>query len=42
VKKPFNYELEVKRKINTEKLLMRTKEQHEREKLLVNEIKKLE
>jgi hypothetical protein len=42
VKKPFNYEQEVKRKINTEKLLMRTKEQHEREKQLVGELKKLE
>ena len=42
VKKPFNFEQEVKRKINTEKLLMRTKEQHEREKLLVNELKKVE
>ena len=42
VKKPFNFEQEVKRKINTEKLLMRTREQHEREKLLVNELKKVE
>ena len=42
VKKPFNYEQEVKRKINTEKLLMRTKEQHEKEKQLVGELKKLE
>ena len=42
VKKPFNYEQEVKRKINYEKLLMRTKEQHEKEKILVGEIKKLD
>jgi tRNA C32,U32 (ribose-2'-O)-methylase TrmJ len=42
VKKPFNFEQEVKRKINTEKLLMRTKEQHERERQLVGELKKLE
>lgn len=42
VKKPFNFEQEVKRKINNEKLLMRTKEQHEKEKNLVTEIKKLD
>jgi hypothetical protein len=42
VKKPFNYEQEVKRKVNNEKLLMRTKEQHEKEKLLINELKKLD
>ena len=42
VKKPFNYEQEVKRKCNIEKLFLRTKEQHEKEKLLVSELKKLE
>ena len=42
VKKPFSYEQEVKRKINIEKLMMRTKEQHERERQLVGELKKLE
>jgi len=42
VKKPFNYEQEVKRKCNLEKLFMRTKEQHEKEKLLIAELKKLE
>jgi len=42
VKKPFSYEQEVKRKCNNEKLFMRTKEQHEKEKILVGELKKLE
>jgi hypothetical protein len=42
VKKPFNYEQEVKRKCNLEKLFMRTKDQHEREKLLTAEMKKLD
>lgn len=42
MKKPFSYEQEVKRKANNEKLLMRTKEQHEKEKILVGELKKLE
>jgi hypothetical protein len=32
----------VKRKCNNEKLLMRTKEQHEKEKILVGELKKIE
>ena len=42
VKKPFNYEQEVKRKCNLEKLFMRTKEQHEKEKYMIAELKKLE
>ena len=42
VKKPFNYEQEVKRKCNLEKLFLRTKEQHEKEKILIAELKKLE
>lgn len=42
VRKPFNFEQEVKRKCNLEKLFLRTKEQHEKEKLLIAELKKLE
>ena len=42
VKKPFNYEQEVKRKCNMEKLFLRTKEQHEKEKVLIGELKKME
>eukprot|EP00347_Sterkiella_histriomuscorum_P001401 403372177 len=42
VKKPFNFEQEIKRKCNLEKLFLRTKEQHEKEKLLIAELKKLE
>jgi DNA methyltransferase 1-associated protein 1 len=41
-KPPFSYEQEVKRKCNNEKLFMRTKEQHEKEKTFVAELKKLE
>jgi len=32
VQKPFCFENEVRRKVNLEKILMRTKEQHEKEK----------
>lgn len=39
---PFSYEQEVKRKCNNEKLFMRTKEQHEKERVLVAELKKLD
>jgi len=43
VKKPaFSYESEVKRKCNNEKLFMRTKEQHEKEKALLADLKKLD
>lgn len=42
VKKPFSYEQEVKRKVNNEKLFMRTKEQHEKEKVILGELKKLD
>jgi hypothetical protein len=42
VKRPFSYEQEVKRKVNNEKLFMRTKEQHEKEKQLLGELKKLD
>ena len=40
--KPFNYEQEVKRKANLEKLFMRTKEQQDKEKQMVEDAKKLE
>lgn len=42
VKKPFNYEQEVKRKCNIEKLALRTKDQQEKEKQLILEMKKIE
>jgi hypothetical protein len=42
VQKPFNFEQEVRRKNNLEKLFMRTKDQMEREKLMQIELKKLE
>lgn len=43
IKKPaFSYEQEVKRKCNNEKLFMRTREQHEKEKLLLADLKKLD
>lgn len=42
IKKPFNYEQEVKRKCNLEKLFLRTKDQQEKEKLLIQDMKKLE
>lgn len=42
VKRPFSYEQEVRRKVNNEKLFLRTKEQHEKEKVLVAELKKLD
>jgi len=32
VKKPFNFEMEVRRKNNLEKLFLRTKDQQDREK----------
>jgi hypothetical protein len=42
VQKPFNFEQEVRRKNNLEKLFMRTKDQMEREKLMQIELKKIE
>ena len=42
VLKPFNFELEVRRKNNLEKLFMRTKEQVEREKYLIQVLKKID
>ena len=39
---PFNYEQEVRRKYNLEKVFMRTKEQHEKEKHMVAGLKKIE
>ena len=42
VLKPFNFEQEVRRKNNLEKLFMRTKDQMEREKLMQIELKKIE
>ncbi len=42
VKKPFIYDQEVRRKCNLEKLFMRTKEQHEKERQLLQEAKKIE
>ena len=39
---PFNYEQEVRRKFNLEKVFMRTKEQHEKEKHMVASLKKIE
>lgn len=41
-KKPFVYDQEVRRKCNLEKLFMRTKEQHEKERALLQEAKKIE
>lgn len=42
VKNPFSYEHEVRRKYNLEKIFMRTKEQHEREKLLISSLKNID
>jgi len=42
MKKPFNYEQEVRRKNNLEKLFFRTKDQQDKEKQLLQEMKKLE
>jgi len=42
VKKPYNYDYEVKRKYYLEKLFMRTKQQHEKEKQIIEYIKKLD
>jgi len=42
VQKPFDMELEARRKWNLEKLFTRTKEQLEKTKLYVQEIKKIE
>ena len=42
VKKPFDYDTEVRRKENLAKVFMRTKEQIEREKYLQAELKKID
>lgn len=42
VVKPFNFEMEVRRKNNLEKLFMRTKDQVEREKYLIQALKKID
>lgn len=42
VRKPFNFEMEVRRKNNLEKIFMRTKDQIEREKYCISELKKIE
>ena len=42
VKQPFNFEMEVRRKNNLEKIFMRTKDQIEREKYCLSELKKVE
>lgn len=49
VQKPFSYEHEVRRKLNMEKIFLRTKDQHEKEKSYIqnlkfidNKIKKIE
>ena len=42
VQKPFNFEMEVRRKNNLEKIFMRTKDQIEREKYCLSELKKIE
>lgn len=42
VQKPFNFEMEVRRKINLEKIFMRTKDQIEREKYCIAELKRIE
>lgn len=42
VKKPFNYDYEVKRKYFLEKLYMRTKHQNDKEKHIIDYIKKLD
>lgn len=42
VKKPYNYDYEVKRKYYLEKLYMRSKQQNEKEKHIVDYIKKLD
>ena len=42
VQKPFNFEMEVRRKNNLEKIFMRTKDQIEREKYCLSELKKID
>lgn len=42
VKKPYNYDYEVKRKYSLEKLYMRTKQQNDKEKHIIDYIKKLD
>ena len=42
VTKPFNFEMEVRRKNNLEKIFMRTRDQIEREKFQLGELKKIE
>ena len=42
VKKPYNYDYEVKRKYYLEKLFMRTKQQHEKERQIIEYIKKID
>lgn len=42
VQKPFNFEMEVRRKNNLEKIFMRTKDQIDREKYCLSELKKIE
>jgi DNA methyltransferase 1-associated protein 1 len=42
VQKPFSFEQEVRRKYNLEKIFMRTKEQHEKEKLLIASLKNID
>lgn len=42
VTKEFNFEMEVRRKNNLEKIFMRTKDQIEREKYCLSELKKIE
>lgn len=42
IKKPYNYDYEVKRKFYLEKLYMRTKQQNEKEKHIIDYIKKLD
>jgi len=42
VKKPFNFEMEVRRKNNLEKIFMRTKDQIEREKYYLSDLKKID
>ena len=40
--KPYNFEYEVRRKYNLDKLFLRTKSQHESEKTIVEDIKKID
>ena len=42
IKRPYNYEYEMRRKHNLEKLFVRTKSQHENEKKIVEDLKKLD